>query len=121
MRKKELSRELVGHGRPVDEADDDAGDEPLEEICNRGNQGESQTDIQVGVVVQHEAAHDEEADEDAETSTFNQAGATLICHRVEDGKHHHGQEDGGHAHRHMAHLAVMVPVDGGEFEELSFE
>src|SRR5262249_35018331 len=57
--------------RSVDEADDRADQRPLEEVGDRLSNRERESDLQVHVVVDHERAHREDADERAKARAFD--------------------------------------------------
>jgi hypothetical protein len=57
----------------------------------------------------------------APPSAFGHAQNCLTLHGVKHGEHCNRQKDGSHSGWHVAHLAVMVAVNGGILQELGLE
>ena len=64
----------------VNKTDDYSDDSPLDEVSHGLHQSEFQPDVQVYLVVQHNCANHENANENAEARTFRSARSAVMYH-----------------------------------------
>jgi hypothetical protein len=106
--------------RPIDQADHNSNDNPLDEIRYGLLERQSQADIEIYKVMDHERTNGEEADQGAEARAFCKAGTVAIEHGVNHGQsqhtHKHGRDSGGH----HALDSFLGTINGGIFEKFSF-
>ena len=105
-------------GRPVDESNDNARANPLNEVGHCLEQRQPEPNIQTHVVVEHERASGKDSDQEAKTHPLGDGGAIAKGEGIKSCERHHRQEQGHHTDRSHALHGLWCAVHGRELADL---
>src|SRR5687767_3932084 len=109
---------LAASSAAIDQADHDAHHDPLRRVRDALQRGKPPADVEVHVVVKHEAAELEDGEEDAELDARSNAGARGVHTREDHGSGTYREEYAEHTDRHDGVDRLPAAIDRGVFREL---